>query len=352
MTGVYIHIPFCTRKCLYCDFNSYADQYALENSYVDALIFEIEHYKGTHIDTLYIGGGTPSTLQESSLKKIIDACKNCFHLDENSEITVEVNPASSVESKLQLLRECGVNRLSIGVQSFSDQELAALGRLHTAEDAIKTVETAKKIGFSNISIDLMLAIPHQTDASLMKSLEIATSLSVEHISAYSLIIEPGTPFEKGVSHLPEEEEERNLYWRTVSFLEEHGFYQYEISNFSKAGRESGHNRKYWSGVDYIGIGAGAHSFVGGIRYSHPQSIQEYIKSPLKKEEVTFISPLERSKEYYLLGLRKREGVPNTGEFPDVIEKLKSGGLIEEVSGNVRLTKKGTDFANMVFIEFI
>ena len=352
MTGIYIHIPFCERKCLYCDFNSYANAYELEDAYVDALIYEIEHYKGTRADTLYIGGGTPSSLKEESLRRILTACKKSFRFAEDAEITAEVNPASAIGSKLSVLKDCGVNRLSIGVQSFHDNELNALGRLHNTTDAILTYENARKLGFSNINLDIMLATPYQTTASLEESLQAIIALKPEHISAYSLIVEPGTSFATSVSNLPEEEEERKMYWLTNDRLGSAGYHRYEISNFALPDKESRHNLKYWNGEDYIGLGAGASSYMHAVRSSRLESIKDYIQNPFQAKELTCISPDERKREYFWLGLRQTDGVIDTGDFSEIVAKLISEDLLEKAGNRIRLTQRGTDLANQVFMEFI
>ncbi len=351
MTGLYIHIPFCARKCLYCDFPSYANKAGSEDDYIRALVFEMEHYKGTRVDTVYIGGGTPSILSLKNLGKIFDAVHKNFTLIQ-PEITVEVNPASAIREKLECLISHGVNRLSIGVQSFHDKELEGLGRLHSGQDAVNTIETARSIGFQNINVDLMLAIPCQTPKSLQESLHILSAYEPEHISAYSLIVEPDTPFYNMSLTLPNEDEEREMYWLCADYLAECGYHHYEISNFARDGYQSHHNCKYWSGEDYIGIGCAAHSFQHSLRTSHSKDVASYIKSPLCTDEMIYIDESERIKERFLLGLRMLDGIEYHGEFPQIVEKLRKNGLVQQKGNRLSLSRHGVDLANQVFMEFI
>ena len=352
MTGLYIHIPFCQRKCLYCDFPSYEGLYHLENGYVDALLAEMQHFRGTSVDTVYLGGGTPSSLSERSLAKILNGVHTLFRIAKNCEITAEVNPASAIESKLLALKNGGVNRLSVGIQSLQDRELVALGRLHNKNEALKTLSLARAIGFSNISVDLMLAIPYQSVATLNDTFDHILSFHPEHVSACSLIVEPGTPFDSMELPLPNEADERMLYWHAVERLKNAGYHMYELSNFAVPGKESKHNRKYWSGEHYIGIGAGAHSYFSMVRYSHTKDIENYIHSPVLRENIVYISPKEHLKEYFILGLRNTNGVEYHGEFPNIVQKHLKNGLLEEADSHLRLTKRGIDLANQVWMDFI
>ena len=352
MTGLYIHLPFCQRKCLYCDFPSFENMYDREDAYTEALLYEMKRFSGTTVDTVYLGGGTPSSLSEASLSRILRGVHSFFRLTTDAEITAEVNPASALRPKLTCLKDGGVSRLSVGVQSLNDRELSALGRLHNREEALETIALAKSIGYRSVSVDLMLAIPYQTLDSLASTISDLLALRPDHISAYSLIVEPGTPFSRMRLDLPDEVPEREMYWYTVRRLENEGYRQYEISNFSKPGHESRHNLKYWSGDSYIGIGAGAHSFLNSVRYSHKASIDEYIDHPLFRDHIDYISPEEGLRESFLLGLRKCSGITYHGEFRPIIERHIQNGLLEFRGNILRLTERGIDLANQVWMDFV
>ncbi len=350
--GIYIHIPFCLAKCAYCDFNSYQGKTDMIPSYIDALLGEMEQFKGVLADTVYIGGGTPTILSLKQLEKLILKIKEIFVLEDDYEFTVESNPAAGNFEKYKLLRELGVNRLSIGVQSFHDNELLSLSRVHSGKEAKRAVEDAKKAGFTNISIDLMEAIPNQTKESLLKNVKKAVSLGVSHISAYSLIIEEGTPFYKNTPSLPSEDEEREMHHALCEELEKEGFCHYEISNFAKDGKVSRHNLKYWKREPYLGFGAGAHSFYNGKRFSNVLGIEYYIKSEKKIKEEIEISEKEGEMERFMLGFRILTGFDTKGNFKEKTEKLEGMGLISMKGNFARLTKKGEDLANLVFMEFV
>ena len=324
----------------------------MADSYIDALIEEMKPFKGTFADTVYIGGGTPTVLSEKQLEKLITFVNKNFVLSEDTEFTVESNPATASVDKYRLLKSLGVNRLSIGVQSFNDDELKSLSRVHSGKDAKNAVLDGKKAGFSNISIDLMEAIPNQTKESLLSNVEKALSLGVSHISCYSLIIEEGTPFYENTPELPTEDEEREMHHAVCEKLEKAGFCHYEISNFGKVGFYSRHNMKYWEGESYYGFGAGAHSFYNGTRFSNIKSVEEYIKSEEKCEEEIKISPSEAEYERFMLGFRILTGFETKGSFPEKIEKLTNKGLISFDGKIAKLTKKGEDLANLVFMEFL
>lgn len=347
--GIYIHIPFCVRKCLYCDFCSTAD-WKLKDSYIDALINEMKENKGICADTVFIGGGTPTVLGDR-LVEIVNVVKENFCLTENCEFTVEANPGTVSLSLLKKLKEAGVNRLSIGVQSFNDSELKALGRIHTAKEATDAFYMAREAGFDNINIDLMLSTPEQTTESVKNTLEEVKKLNPEHVSAYSLIIEEGTPFYDMELKLPDEDAEREIYYYTVGFLKEMGLERYEISNFSKVGYESRHNEKYWKCEEYVGFGVAAYSYNDNYRYGNTDSIEEYV---LGKREAyrEHIDEEEQSKEKYMLGLRMSKGVRYNEKFEEKIEKLIEDGLLCKDNGYVKLTEKGFDLGNLVFMEFV
>lgn len=347
---IYIHIPFCIRKCLYCDFYSVTDK-SLYKAYTDALIKEIKSIKGTHTDTVYIGGGTPTVIGENLLK-IVDAVNENLILSDNCEFTVEANPGTVDEEILRSLREKGVNRISLGAQSFNDNELRALGRIHNSREIFESCSAIKSAGYENFSIDLMLATPGQTPESLKYSLDCIERINPPHVSAYSLIVEEGTPFYDMELNLPDEDTERSMYYYAEERLKASGLYRYEISNFARPGFESRHNSGYWQDKEYIGLGAGAHSYCGGARYCNSSDIEQYIKGEGRKEDYTPISQRERRLELFMLGLRMTKGVEYNGEFPERVNPLVEKGLLEVCGGRLRLTPRGTDCANIVFMEFL
>ena len=335
---------------MYCDFYSITDK-SIMNDYVDALIRQIRTYKSLETDTVYIGGGTPTVLGEKLLD-ITDAVNECFVFAKNAEFTLEANPASADKALFSELYKRGVNRLSLGAQSFVDSELKALGRIHCAHDIINSVDMARCAGFKNISLDLMFAIPNQTIESLKYSIDCIKEIAPEHVSAYSLIVEEGTPFYNMELNLPSEDTERQMYYFIGEELEKEGYYRYEISNYAKKGFESRHNTGYWTGKEYLGLGAGAHSYFNGSRFYNESDIAKYIAGKGIEEGKTKISEKERSLEYFMLGLRMTEGVIYSGEFKDRVEPLIKKGLLEIKEGRLRLTKRGTDLANLVFMEFL
>ncbi len=347
--GIYIHIPFCVKKCLYCDFCSTSDT-AYRKAYVDALMTEIENHEQVEADSVFIGGGTPTVLGDD-LIKIIDCVKKRFLLGENYEFTVEANPGTVNPDLLKRMKNAGVNRLSLGVQSFNDGELEELGRIHSAEDAVEAFEMARQAGFDNINIDIMLSTPKQSMNSVKYTLNVVKQLNPEHVSAYSLIVEEGTPFYDMELQLPDEDTEREIYHYTVDFLEKVGLKRYEVSNFAKEGNECRHNIKYWIGEEYIGFGAAASSYYKGYRYTNTCNIKEYLNG-VRREEKELIDEEEKLKEKFLLGLRMSLGVEWHGEFKEKIERLIEMGLLCEENGFVRLTQKGFDLGNLVFMEFV
>ena len=371
--GIYIHIPFCIKKCEYCDFVSYCNKKEYVPQYINALKKEIKNNinKEYKITTIYIGGGTPSSIEENYIADIIETIKlNMNDEDlkdfENIEVTIEVNPGTVNKEKLQVYKKIGINRLSIGLQETHNELLKSIGRIHTYEEFIKTYKLARKIGFNNINVDLMIALPNQTIQDIKENLEKIIKLNPEHISVYSLILEEGTPFYNKYNEnkikLPDEELERNMYWYVKNTLENNGYMHYEISNFSKKGFESKHNMNCWNQEEYLGFGVAAHSYNNRIRYSNTNSIEEYIKGSNKiiHEEQTLE---DMQKEYMLLGLRKIEGI-NIQKFknkfaqnPIFIFKEQLNKLVDEeliiVDGNeTKLTNKGLDLANIVWEEFV
>lgn len=348
--GIYVHIPFCVKKCLYCDFCSTADTKQREE-YVDALIKEIEEHKRVAADTVFIGGGTPTVLGDRLLD-VIKAVTDNFSLTEGCEFTVEANPGTVNEKLLSDMKKSGVTRLSLGVQSFNDNELNALGRIHTAEEAKEAFYMARRAGFDNINIDIMLSTPNQTLESVKNTLATVKELNPDHVSAYSLIIEEGTPFYDMDLDLPDEDTERDIYHYAVDFLERMGLNRYEISNFAKSGAECRHNIKYWKCEEYLGFGSAAHSYAENYRYGNTDSIDDYIKGENRVAVREYIDEEEQLKEKFMLGLRMSSGVHYAGEFEEKIEKLIAEGLLCKVQDTVRLTEKGFDLGNIVFMEFV
>lgn len=378
--SLYLHIPFCIKKCNYCDFLSapcFGDQ---QKQYADALCQEIRKkavlYGNRQVDTIFIGGGTPSLLSVQEISSIMKAVRYCFAVRKDAEITIEVNPGTVKEEKLKVYRELGINRLSIGLQSGDNQELKILGRIHTWETFLHTWELVRKLGFSNVNIDLMSALPNQTLESYEQTLRKVLALQPEHISAYSLIVEEGTlfydwfgPKGDGQGKLPDEITDRLMYEMTKKLLEEHGYYRYEISNYSLKGYECKHNTGYWRRKDYAGFGLGAASLVNNVRFQNEADLKQYLEkvhlgqdTAIERQE---LNSREQMEEFMFLGLRMTEGI-STAEFEaqfgqtlnevyeSQIRKLEKQGLLEhnEDTGCYALTQQGIDVSNQVFVEFL
>ena len=383
--GLYIHIPFCKQKCSYCDFCSYAEKQDLISKYIKCLLQEIKEVGSNNrvdfengkddlfsVKTIYIGGGTPSLIESKYIVQIMEEIKSNFELDENTEITIEVNPGTVTLEKLEEYNKAGINRLSIGLQSTHEHLLKEIGRIHTYLDFLDTYRFAREAGFENINVDLMIGLPNQTLAEVQDSIEEIVSMEPEHISVYSLILEEGTPLFKKVEEgleLPDEELERKMYWTVKQILETNGYNHYEISNFAKQGYESKHNLDCWNQKEYIGFGVAAHSYTNGIRYSNIENLEQYIKNyeEVKTEENLVFHEKQdmeaMQKEYMLLGLRKIDGV-SIQEFKikfvanpvflyhDKLEKLVNEDLVEIDGDQIKLTNKGLDLANIVWEEFV
>lgn len=377
--GIYIHMPFCKRKCYYCDFVSYTNKESKVKEYIDCVIKEINSYEleKYNITTIYIGGGTPSFVNGYDIKRIIENIRNKLKNNntklEDIEITIEVNPGTVTAEKLRNYKEAGINRISVGLQATQDKLLKQIGRIHNYQDFLNTYKLLKQVGFENINVDLMIGLPNQHIKDLKESLEKIVDLNPTHISVYSLIVEEGTPInnllEEGKIELPDEEQERRMYWYVKDFLELKGYNHYEISNFSKKGKESKHNMNCWNQEQYIGIGAAAHSYLNDVRYSNTSNLEEYIKN-IKENNIEKNRNIEEEQilenkrnEFMMLGFRKIEGV-DIAKFKekfidnpiflykDKIKKMTDEGLIEVDLNNIRLTSKGLDLANIVFEEFI
>ena len=365
--GIYIHIPFCVRKCAYCDFLSAPAGEATRSAYVRALREEIrsageldEIYEGA---TVFFGGGTPSLLTGKELAGILDEVSRRLLLRSDAEITVECNPGTLDREKLEIYKRAGINRLSIGLQSADNRELKTLGRIHTWEQFLENYELVRTIGFRTVNIDLMSALPGQTREGWLSTLEKVTTLDPEHISAYSLIIEEGTPFyEKYREDGPEEKElpgedlDRIMYEDTKAFLHEKGYERYEISNYARPGYECRHNCSYWERTDYRGFGIGAASLLGEVRYKNSTDLKEYLKGHFTYESVEPLNHWDALEETMFLGLREMRGVAVTEEIQEVygpvLEKLIQEEVLVRADGRVRLTDRGIDVSNMVLAEFL
>lgn len=391
--GIYIHIPFCIKKCDYCDFISYTNCYDLQEKYVKKLIEEIEEnrdlLKNNFISTIYIGGGTPSSIKPEFIKKILDKIYEICEISQISEkikieTTIEVNPGTTTRNNLQLYKNCGINRLSIGLQSTNDTILETIGRIHNYKQFLDTYKWAKEAGFKNINVDLMLGLPGQDIETLKESLENIVNLQPmpNHISVYSLIVEEGTKIEQNINlgklKLPDDEEERKQYHYTKNYLELNGYKHYEISNFAKPGFESKHNMNCWKQKQYVGFGVAAHSYVNGVRYANTSDLKEYLNVNYVESEndlkyrknfksIKIIeenqNKLDMEKEFMMLGLRKLDGVSISkfeqkfGENPiylfrNELQKLVEEDLLEVDLDDIRLTRKGLDLANLVWEEFV
>lgn len=375
--GIYVHIPFCKKKCDYCDFISFANQENMQEKYVMALNNDIEKTSKTikeyQVNTIYFGGGTPSYIDEKLIVKVLENIKNHYIICEDAEITIEINPGTVNKEKLITYKQAGFNRLSIGLQSTHDRLLKLIGRIHTYDEFLETYNLAREVGFKNINVDLMLALPTQTIEELIESTNKIISLKPEHISIYSLNLEEGTVLYNKIQNkelkLIDEDLERKMYWKTKETLERNGYNHYEISNFAKKGFESKHNMNCWLQEEYLGFGVAAHSYLNNKRFSRISNLYEYVKNI---EEDNFEKNIEinetqdreaRAKEYMLLGLRKIEGVSISAferkfeinplfYFRFEISKLEENDLLEVDLDNIKLTKKGLDLANQVFEEFV
>jgi len=372
--GIYIHIPFCVSKCSYCDFAS-VPLNGTVGKYVLALQKELEmraHYlRDYNIDTIFIGGGTPSAIESVHIGNILKTVYGCFAVAKDAEITIEVNPGTVDKYKAESFNSFGINRISMGIQSFDDRLLSCLGRIHTGEDAINTVKVLKEAGFNNINGDFIFGQPGQTLESFLCDLRTASELSLSHISMYGLIIEDGTLMKKwldeGTLELPDEDLEREMYHQGIKQLSEGKYHQYEISNLSKKGMECRHNIGYWRLKPYIGAGLSAHSSIGSKRFWNTSSFTEYFRKiegcemPVEDEEN--LDPETRASEYIILGLRMNEGIDFADfenrfgfdakkRFGTVIEKHRREGLLTKSNTHLRLTKRGMDLSNIVEVDFL
>lgn len=371
--GIYIHIPFCKQKCFYCDFVSFADKENMQKKYIQALKNEIKNWKiyNSHkkIETIYIGGGTPSYINSNYIKEISDLLEK----KDIKEFTIEINPGTVTKEKLEEYKKLQINRLSIGLQSTENILLKEIGRIHNFEEFLKTYNLAREVGFQNINIDLMIGIPNQTISDIKRSLEKIVNLNPEHISVYSLIIEEGTRIkqliDRKILKIQDEELERHMYWYVKNFLELNGYKHYEISNFAKQGFESKHNNDCWKQKEYRGFGIAAHSYIDNKRFRNIYDLEKYIENCNSQnfEKNIVIEEIQNKKdqmkEYMILGLRKIDGIliqefeKKFNENPIMIFKKELNKLYEEklllIDGDtIKLSNKGLDLANLVWEEFI
>ena len=369
--SLYIHIPFCKQKCLYCDFPSFSGKESLINSYVDSLIKEIEVKCSNYIiASLFIGGGTPSYLDKSNLKKLLNQI-NKLNFRQNAEKTIECNPGTLNEEKLEIIKNGGINRLSFGLQSTDDKLLKEIGRIHNYNEFLENYKMARKIGFDNINIDLMYGLPNQTADSYLDSLREIIKLNPEHISAYSLIIEEGTKFyqlyQKDLLDIPSEDDERKMYNTGRKLLLENGYNHYEISNFARTGRECFHNKIYWKCKQYIGIGAFASSYINSVRYKNTEDIEQYIYKINNNIDTKIIEKIntvnDDIEEFMFMGLRMIEGISEDefikrfnidvfAVYKKVIEDNIKKGLLLRKNRRIYLTEKGIEFSNLVMSDMI
>lgn len=377
--GIYVHIPFCLSKCAYCDFNSAppaSDE--IVTKYIDALIAHIESYREVcseyEPDSVFIGGGTPTSIPPEELFRLIKAVKRNFRLTKDCEFSIECNPATASYSTLSRLHRMGVNRISFGLQSAHENELKALSRCHSRADFARSFHMARDARFDNINVDLMFGIPYQTMQSLGHTLRYVTGLRPDHISLYDLKIEPNTPFGKNYSTiaptLPDEDTEADMYLASVDFLRRQGFGQYEISNFARPGHACRHNLKYWNCDEYLGLGVSAHSFFNGTRFSFTGDVEKYINgvtlpsSRLKiTDECEKIEERERMGEYVMLRMRLAAGISSSEFirkfglsfeelFGDKIARLKEGGYMRVRNGNYSLTPQGMFVSNYILSDML
>lgn len=383
-TGLYIHFPFCIKKCNYCDFlsfpmNDMKNPQDLLSSYIESLkneiIYRSQFFKDTPITSIFFGGGTPSLMSAKHFEEIMDILHRYYHIEATAEITSEANPGTLSAEKLSAMRKSGINRLSIGLQSTNDCELKCLGRIHTWQQFLDNYENARAVGFENINIDLMSALPNQSVESYTETLDQVMALKPEHISAYSLIIEEGTPFfdAEDSLHLPSEDDERKMYALTKEVLAKNGYQQYEISNYAHPGYECRHNIIYWTRGNYLGLGLGASSLIDNLRFSNERDLQtymnlwtssddtaEFLKGTAVHEKLDVSAQME---EFMFLGLRMTNGIsvtefetyfncPISKPYGAVIDKHLKDGTLKQVADRLLLTQKGLDVSNYVMSDFI
>ncbi|MGL5313457.1 MAG: radical SAM family heme chaperone HemW [Peptostreptococcaceae bacterium] len=379
MFGLYVHIPFCVSKCNYCDFNSYKMDKNLKNRYLKDLKVEMGIYnkelnkndEEREITSIFIGGGTPSILTSEEIRYLFNSIKENFKINKDAEITIECNPGTLTLEKLKAMKDSGVNRLSIGLQAVQDYHLKAIGRIHTYKEFEKNYKEALDVGFKNINIDLMYALPNQKSEEWKETLEKIVSLNPSHISAYSLILEEGTKlydmYERNEFETIDEDTDIEMYNHTINYLKESGYNQYEISNYSKYGYECKHNIVYWKCDHYIGLGAGASGYIGDIRYNNVEALDEYHEKLLLNEKpivnIEKLSIEDKIQEKIFMGLRMNEGIKFVDfkklfnidfkeRYKEKIKTLEEKQLINKDEYGISLTQKGREISNSIFIEFI
>lgn len=377
---LYVHIPFCVQKCLYCDFLSMPVDEAVRRHYVNQLIEEIEQkagiYSGYRVPTIFFGGGTPSILSDGQIAEMMEALQRNFHIEKDAEITIECNPGTLTKEKIAAYKASGINRISLGLQSAKNQELKKLGRIHTFEEFLHNYDLVRKMGFDNVNVDVMSALPGQTVSDWEYTLKEVVKLKPEHISAYSLIIEEGTPFyqsyaadehrrEEGEEpfFLPNEETERTMYQLTGELFLEKGYERYEISNYAKKGKECRHNIGYWTRKNYLGLGLGSASLVKNVRFSNTSDLEAYLAGEFEPPEREVLGRKEQMEEFAFLGLRMMKGISRSrfakvfgveieAVYGDVIQKMTTQGLLKQQAGNIFLTEEGISVSNYVMSEFL
>ncbi len=363
--GLYVHIPFCVKKCNYCDFASFAPSDGFRERYIDRLCDEIKGYADRHLalDTVFFGGGTPSLLTPHELRRITDAINSTFAVSADAEITAEANPKTLTEERLRAFLDCGFNRFSIGLQSVHENELKKLGRIHNYRDFYETYSMLRRHGVKNVNVDLMFGIPEQTCESFQKTLDEVISLSCEHVSVYGLILEEGTPFFKwrDALVLPSEDDERQMYFDSSDRLSAEGYRHYEISNFAKQGYECRHNLKYWNLDEYIGVGIAAHSYFAGKRFFNPRDGEEYLSGVGCAPET--VTPDDSAFEYAMLKLRTADGIDRAlymkmfgRDFcsgkEERIELYEKHGLLKCTDGRISLTTSGFYVSNTILSDIL
>ena len=384
--GIYVHIPFCKSKCYYCDFISFPNIESKEDIYVEALLKEIKKYgkenkllsengieKRYNVRTIYIGGGTPSYIKASNIERIINTIKENFIIEDEAEISIEVNPGTVDFEKLKTYFICGINRISIGLQTANNKLLKTIGRIHTYEDFLETYKLATSVGFDNINVDLMIGLPKQTIKEVKEEIEEIVKLNPTHISIYSLILEENTKLYSLITSNKiksiDDEKERKMYWYAKEYLEKQGYMHYEISNFAKPNYKCQHNIDCWNQKEYMGFGLAAASFMNNVRYRNEENLIKYLRNIANgdySKNLIFderLTKLAKMKEYMILGLRKTEGV-NILKFMELFgispffkfmrefDKLVNEGLLTIDDHNIKLTNKGLDYANIVWEEFL
>ncbi|WP_029230726.1 radical SAM family heme chaperone HemW [Butyrivibrio sp. VCB2006] len=365
--SLYVHIPFCVRKCLYCDFLSFCPGGDNEKEYFKALEHEIECCSEANsefeVKSIFFGGGTPSFPDSSYICKTLEKIRESFHVSPDAEISIEANPASAMSDKLKAFKAAGINRISIGAQSLNDEELRCLGRVHDSKMFFDTFDNARKAGFANINVDVMSALPGQSFDSYMETLKKVLSLGPEHISAYSLIVEEGTPFYDMDLDLPDEDTDRRMYHETKRILLENGYHRYEISNYAQEKHECYHNKVYWTRGNYLGLGLGASSMVDNVRWKNTSDFGEYLKKDDIRRDEQKLSLQDQMEEYMFLGLRLVKGVSISAfkenfsqdiyrVYGTIIEKYVSEKLLQINEDYLSLTDIGLDVSNTVMADFL